>query len=108
MKGYFYKRGNKWAFSVDIGRDPKTGKRRQKRRSGFKTKREAQAACAELHTHATILLQLKENPKVVSERLGHSNIGITLDIYSHVIPDMQQATADRFEQALKLSQSQQK
>lgn len=59
------------------------------------------------HTHATILLQLRENPKVVSERLGHSNIGITLDTYSHVIPDMQQDTADKFEQAMKLSRSKQ-
>lgn len=30
------------------------------------------------------------NPKVVSEMLGHSTIAITLDIYSHVLPDMQQ------------------
>jgi integrase len=48
MKGYFRKRGNKWSFTVDIGRDPITGKRRQKTVSGFKTKKEAQAACAEL------------------------------------------------------------
>lgn len=48
MKGYFRKRGDKWSFTVDIGRDPATGKRKQKTRSGFKTKKEAQAACAEL------------------------------------------------------------
>ncbi|WP_425439131.1 tyrosine-type recombinase/integrase [Planifilum fulgidum] len=34
------------------------------------------------HTHATILLQLGENPKVVAERLGHVNVRMTLDIYS--------------------------
>ncbi len=33
------------------------------------------------------------HPKVVSERLGHSNIGITLDIYSHVLPHMQEEAA---------------
>ena len=41
------------------------------------------------HTHATILLKEKVNPKVIQERLGHSNISMTLDIYSHVLPDMQ-------------------
>ncbi|ERI06612.1 Arm DNA-binding domain-containing protein [Aneurinibacillus aneurinilyticus] len=41
MKGYFRKRGSKWSFSIDIGRDPGTGKRKQKTVSGFKTKKEA-------------------------------------------------------------------
>lgn len=41
------------------------------------------------HTHATIMLQLGQHPKIVSERLGHSNIAITLDTYSHVLPNMQ-------------------
>jgi integrase len=40
------------------------------------------------HTHATQLLNEGIHPKVVSERLGHSNIGITLDTYSHLLPDM--------------------
>ncbi|MDF2854245.1 MAG: integrase [Neobacillus sp.] len=48
MKGYIRKRGTKWAYTVDIGKDPLTGKRKQKSRSGFKTKKEAQAALAEL------------------------------------------------------------
>jgi integrase len=41
------------------------------------------------HTHATLLLLQNVNPKVVSERLGHSTIVITLDTYSHVLPSMQ-------------------
>lgn len=41
------------------------------------------------HTCATLLLSKGVNPKVVSERLGHSSIALTLDIYSHVLPDMQ-------------------
>ena len=41
------------------------------------------------HTHATVLLMAGVNPKVVSERLGHASIVITLDTYSHVLPDMQ-------------------
>ncbi|GAB2562871.1 tyrosine-type recombinase/integrase [Leucobacter ruminantium] len=48
------------------------------------------------HTHATLLLQLGESPKVVQERLGHASISITMDIYSHVNPTMQRAAADRF------------
>ena len=35
------------------------------------------------------------NPKVASERLGHANVGITLDIYSHVLPTMQAEATER-------------
>jgi len=45
------------------------------------------------HTAATLLLSARVNPKVVSEMLGHATIAITLDIYSHVLPDMQQDAA---------------
>ena len=39
-------------------------------------------------------------PKIVSERLGHANIGITLDTYSHVLPGLQEAAAERFDKML--------
>jgi len=52
------------------------------------------------HTCATLLLMAGENPKVVSERLGHANIGITLDIYSHVLPTMQEKATQKLEQML--------
>ncbi len=45
------------------------------------------------HTHASLLLQARVHPKVVQERLGHSSITITLDTYSHLIPDMQDEAA---------------
>jgi integrase len=45
------------------------------------------------HVHATLLLLAGTNPKIVSERLGHSNIAITMDIYSHVLPGLQAAAA---------------
>ena len=48
MKGYFRKRGKSWSYTVDIGRDPITNERKQKTKGGFKTKKEAQAACAEI------------------------------------------------------------
>jgi integrase len=41
------------------------------------------------HGHATHMLGAAVHPKIVSERLGHSKIGITLDLYSHVLPGMQ-------------------
>jgi integrase len=47
------------------------------------------------HTCATLLLVADENPKVVSERLGHSSIVLTLDTYSHVLPSMQKAASDK-------------
>ena len=38
------------------------------------------------------------HPKIVQERLGHSSIQITLDIYSHVVPGIQEAAAARFDE----------
>ncbi|MEO6025580.1 MAG: site-specific integrase [Candidatus Binatia bacterium] len=52
------------------------------------------------HTHATLLLRANVHPKVVSERLGHATIGITLDTYSHVLPDMQEAAAKKLDGVL--------
>jgi len=47
------------------------------------------------HTHATLALQAGIHPKIVSERLGHSSITITLDTYSHVLPTMQRDAAEQ-------------
>jgi integrase len=46
------------------------------------------------HTCASLLLAENEHPKIVSERLGHSSIAITQDVYSHVSPDMQARAAE--------------
>jgi integrase len=53
------------------------------------------------HAHATHMLVNGVHPKVASERLGHSRVGITLDLYSHVIPGMQEDAAKTVDQALK-------
>ncbi|MBO9128546.1 site-specific integrase [Bacillus sp. 165] len=50
------------------------------------------------HTHATILMIMGENPKVVQERLGHSRVAVTLDFYSHTNQEIQRKTATRFEE----------
>jgi integrase len=52
------------------------------------------------HTCATLLLAAGENPKVVSERLGHASITLTLDVYSHVLPSMQKSASDKLESLL--------
>ena len=49
------------------------------------------------HTCATLLLLAGENPKVVSERLGHASVTLTLDTYSHVLPAMQEESARKLE-----------
>lgn len=45
------------------------------------------------HTHATVLAKQGVHPKVVQERLGHSRLSTTMDIYSHVMPSMQKEAA---------------
>ena len=56
------------------------------------------------HAHATHMLSSGIHPKVASERLGHSKVGITLDLYSHVLPDMQEDAAAKMDVALKAAQ----
>jgi integrase len=53
------------------------------------------------HSHATQLLRLGVPAKVVSERLGHATIGITLDTYTHVLPGMQEEAAKKVDVALR-------
>ena len=52
------------------------------------------------HTCATLSLSKNVNPKIVSEMLGHSSVSITLDIYVHLLPDMQEKAAKALEEAL--------
>jgi integrase len=53
------------------------------------------------HSHATHLLASEVHPKIASERLGHSKVGITLDLYSHVMPGMQEDAVARVDEALQ-------
>lgn len=55
------------------------------------------------HTHATLLLELGVNPKVVADRLGHSSVKVTLDTYTHVSLDLQSSVAETFSKRLKKS-----
>jgi integrase len=47
------------------------------------------------------MLKQHVHPKIVSERLGHSSIGITLDTYSHVMPGLQEAAALQFDESMQ-------
>jgi len=53
------------------------------------------------HTSATLLLAAGVHPKVVQERLGHSQINVTLDIYSHVLPSLQLEAAEKLDRILR-------
>ena len=52
------------------------------------------------HIHASYLLKQNVHPKIVSERLGHSQISITQDLYSHVMPGMQKEAARQIDELL--------
>ena len=53
------------------------------------------------HAHATHMLSSGVHPKIASERLGHSKVGITLDLYSHVLPGMQEDAVARVDRDLE-------
>lgn len=53
------------------------------------------------HTAATLMLQQGVHPKVVQERLGHSSISMTLDVYSHVLPSLQEDVAEKLDALLQ-------
>ncbi|MEZ5342002.1 MAG: tyrosine-type recombinase/integrase [Acidimicrobiales bacterium] len=46
------------------------------------------------HTHATHLLAMGKNPRMVSERLGHADVAFTLQVYGHVLPGHQREAAE--------------
>jgi integrase len=52
------------------------------------------------HTAATISLAAGVSPKIISEQLGHASVAFTLDVYSHVLPHMQDAAAEKVQALL--------
>ena len=49
------------------------------------------------HSNATALIQAGVNPRVVQQRLGHSDVNITLNTYTHVLPDMDMDAAEKLD-----------
>jgi integrase len=52
------------------------------------------------HSAATLLLEKGIHPKIVSDMLGHSQVGITLNLYSHVTPTIQKQAANAMDEVL--------
>ncbi|WP_220201658.1 site-specific integrase [Reticulibacter mediterranei] len=52
------------------------------------------------HSAASILLSMGVHPKIVQEILGHSDIGVTMNVYSHVLPSMQKEAMDHWDDQL--------
>ena len=55
------------------------------------------------HTHASLMMAEGSHLKVVSERLGHSGVGITGDLYSHIVPSVQRESIERFGDAWEIA-----
>lgn len=55
------------------------------------------------HTHATMLIQQNINVKLISERLGHTDIGTTLNTYGHVLPIMQKSIVEKLNELFSRS-----
>lgn len=57
------------------------------------------------HTHATLMLQAGEHPKIVQDCLRHSSIQMTLNKYSHITQNIQQQAAENFEGIIKSNEN---
>lgn len=100
--GTAYDRSHQWVFANSIGHlwDLTAIRKRFKvclKQAGLP---EVTFYAATRHTHATMLLVAGVNPKIVSERLGHSSIKLTMDTYTHVIPEISRETAHTVEALL--------
>ena len=54
------------------------------------------------HSHASLLLKEKVQMKAISERLGHSNVNITMNLYSHIYEETNREVANTFDKFLKV------
>ena len=52
------------------------------------------------HTCVTVMLAVGTNPQVVQETLGHADLSVTLDTYSHLLPNMQDEVAEKINELL--------
>ena len=80
---------------------PVTPLQRELKRLGERVGDESVTFHSLRHFHATVALQQRQNVVVVSKRLGHSSVSMTLDIYGHTIPGWQRSAAEAFAQAME-------
>lgn len=91
------------AFTNEIGNPILLGNlhKRNLRRILSKAKLPAKVTLYTLrHSCASLLLQAGVHPKIVSERLGHASVTLTMDVYSHVLPGMQEEATAQLERML--------
>jgi len=89
-----------WLFSDPLGRPYKPSSVSQAFRRACRAAGVDGASFHSLrHTHATGMLRANVHPAVVQQRLGHSTISTTIDLYSHVAPSLQARAAERFDEA---------
>lgn len=96
--------GSGWVFTNEIGEPilPEyVGKRFAKLTAGLDLPKITMRQLR--HSHATALLAAGTNPKVVQERLGHSSIKVTMDIYASVLPTMQREAVEKLVEMMRLS-----
>lgn len=67
VRGHVHRRGKNWAYVVDVGRDPATGRRRQQTKSGFRTKRAAEDAMSDLIGSVNDGSYVAPDPRTVGE-----------------------------------------
>jgi integrase len=53
------------------------------------------------HSHASLMLKQNVHPAIVAQRLGHSSVQVTMDVYSHILPGLQKQAADNFDSIIK-------
>jgi integrase len=94
MRGYVYQRGETWTFVVDVGRDPITGKRKQKSKGGFQRKRDAEAALRKL------LSEIDENRYIEHSKEPFSSF-IERWFHEHYKKRIKETTASSREYMLK-------
>ncbi|NMH69676.1 site-specific integrase [Bacillus sp. RO3] len=93
MKGYIRKRGNKWSYTVDIGRDPSTGKRKQKTKGGFSTKKEAQAALSQFQHELNTGTWIEPSSILMKD--------FSLDWFESIKHNLRETTAEQYQSKLK-------
>jgi integrase len=57
------------------------------------------------HAHAAMLIQQGEHPRLISERLGHSSISVTMDVYGSLFPGMDEDAANRLDEVMRTAEA---
>lgn len=57
------------------------------------------------HTSVSLLIELVAHPKVIQERLGHSSITVTMDVYGHLLPSLAEALTERLDDVFREAQA---